>query len=99
MKDWKEELSDLKCINGAMYFGAVEEPCSGRDTGECCHNEQTYEEALEELQKFIQALLDKQKQDIVTAINNSDKNFGITDKKGKGGTMLIDDVIEIINKI
>lgn len=33
-----EELENLKCINGAMYFGSVEEPCSGRDTGECCHN-------------------------------------------------------------
>ncbi len=50
---WEQELKELKCINGAMYFGSVEEPCSGRETGECCHNEQTYEEAMQELIDFI----------------------------------------------
>jgi hypothetical protein len=51
--EWGEKLEDLKCINGAMYFGSVEKPCSGRDTGECCNNEQTYKEAVAELKHFI----------------------------------------------
>lgn len=49
----KEKLFDLHCINGAMYFGVVEEPCSGRETGECCHHEQTWEEAEKELTNYL----------------------------------------------
>ena len=52
-KDIWEELENLKCINGTMYFGSVEKPCSGRETGECCINEQTFEEALDELKQYI----------------------------------------------
>ncbi len=52
-KQIEKELFDLKCINGAMYFGCVEKPCSGRETGECCHNEQTWEEAEIELKSFL----------------------------------------------
>jgi len=57
--EWEERLKDLKCINGAMYFGSVEIPCSGRETGECCTNEQTFDEALKEIKSFI--LSEKQK--------------------------------------
>lgn len=53
IKENLEELPDLTCINGAMYLGAVETPCSGRETGECCQNEQTYDEAMRELVKYI----------------------------------------------
>jgi uncharacterized Rmd1/YagE family protein len=52
-KTLEKELEDLTCINGAMYFGSVETPCSGRETGECCQYEQTYEEAMKELVSFI----------------------------------------------
>lgn len=67
-KDWENELEDLTCINGAMYFGSVEKPCKGRETGECCHNEQTYNEAITELKNFIQNLLAQQKKEIVEEI-------------------------------
>lgn len=56
IKDSVEKLPDLTCINGAMYFGAVETPCSGRETGECgsrCQNEQTYDEAMIELVEYM----------------------------------------------
>lgn len=49
--DWEKRLKDLKCVNGAMYFGSVED-----DSCDCktrCQNEQTYEHALEELTAFI----------------------------------------------
>ena len=52
-----EGLENLKCINGAMYFGAVEFPCEGRETGECCKNEQTYKEAIDELHTYLQSQL------------------------------------------
>lgn len=52
-KQIKKALFDLRCINGAMYFGCVETPCSGRETGECCQNEQTWEEAEAELKSFL----------------------------------------------
>lgn len=58
IKDSLEKLSDLTCINGAMSFGTVETPCSGRETGECgsrCQNEQTYDEAMKELVEHIQS--------------------------------------------
>jgi hypothetical protein len=61
METLEERLKELKCVNGAMYFGAVETPCSGRETGECCRYEQTYEEAFEELKNFI--LLDRATRD------------------------------------
>jgi hypothetical protein len=48
--NWKEELEDLKCVNGAMYFGSEEDPCRGG----CCPNEQTYGEAKQELEQFIE---------------------------------------------
>lgn len=58
IKNNLEKLPDLTCINGAMYFGAVETPCSGRETGECgsrCQNEQTYDEAMKELVEHIKS--------------------------------------------
>ena len=58
IKDSLEKLPDLTCINGAMSFGTVETPCSGRETGECgsrCQNEQTYDEAMKELVEHIQS--------------------------------------------
>lgn len=51
----KAELRNLKCVNGAMYFGAVED-----DSCDCktrCQNEQTYEHALEELDSFLESFL------------------------------------------
>lgn len=80
--NWRENLSNLKCINGAMYVGAVETPCSGRETGECCIYEQTFEEAISELENFVQSLLDekdkekqealdKQKEEIIKVIEES----------------------------
>lgn len=53
VREGAEKLHDLKCVNGAMYFGSVETPCSGRDTGECCLNEQTNEEACAELDNYF----------------------------------------------
>jgi len=53
VREGAEKLHDLKCVNGAVYFGSVETPCSGRDTGECCHNEQTNEEACTELDNYF----------------------------------------------
>lgn len=74
-ESWEEKLEDLKCVNGAMYFGAVEDPCQGRDTGECCHNEQTYDEALAELKSFIHALLSKQAEEISEAVEGLKKRY------------------------
>jgi hypothetical protein len=62
-KTLEEELKDLTCVNGAMYFGAVEEPCSGRETGECCQNEQTYKEAFSELLSFISSREEKAREE------------------------------------
>lgn len=73
---WRGRLEELKCVNGAMYFGATETPCSGRDTGECCFYEQTYEEAINELTDFIQSEIDKalaqQKREIVEIVSKYD---------------------------
>ena len=62
-----EGLENLKCINGAMYFGAVEFPCEGRETGECCKNEQTYKEAIDELHTYLQS-------QISTLLDDIEKN-------------------------
>jgi len=56
---WIESLMGLKCINGAMYFGSVED-----DTCNCktrCQNEQTFQHATEEMVGFIRTLLANQK--------------------------------------
>lgn len=57
-----KKIENLICVNGAMYFGSVEQPCSGRETGECCLNEQTFDEAKKELVNFILSSLSKQKE-------------------------------------
>jgi len=52
---WVESLMALNCINGAMYFGSVED-----DTCNCktrCQNEQTFQHATEEMVGFIRTLL------------------------------------------
>lgn len=49
--NWEEELENLKCINGAMYFGSYEDPCDCGDEG--CLNEATFENNLIELKSFI----------------------------------------------
>ena len=48
-----KEAFDLKCINGAMYFGTVKEPCKDM----CCPNEQNYEEAEKEFTDFLNQAL------------------------------------------
>lgn len=53
----KEQVRELKCVNGAMYFGAVEDDSCNCKTR--CQNEQTYEHALEELDAFIEGLWTK----------------------------------------
>ena len=74
-KEWREELRNLRCVNGALYFGTLETPCPGRDTGECCLNEQSFEEATNELENFIQSLLDKQKEKIIELVDNKRKVY------------------------
>jgi len=51
----KEQVRELKCVNGAMYFGAVEDDSCNCKTR--CQNEQTYEHALEELDAFIEKVV------------------------------------------
>lgn len=73
IKESIKGLANLKCVDGAMYFGSVEVPCSGRETGECCHNEQTHEEAITELGEYvrkIQLKLIKIINDEIKSINN-----------------------------
>jgi hypothetical protein len=53
----REELKNLKCVDGAMYFGSYENPCDCGDSG--CINQQTFENAFEELNNYVLALLDK----------------------------------------
>lgn len=78
----EKALFDLKCINGAMYFGCVETPCSGRETGECCQNEQTWEEAEAELKSFLKRSFIKylqEQQEIVKSLA-----FGLSpDQRGR----------------
>jgi hypothetical protein len=47
----QSEARELKCVNGAMYFGSVEDDSCNCKTR--CQNEQTDEHALEELDGFI----------------------------------------------
>lgn len=57
LQDQLAELENLKCINGAMYFGAVKNPC---DCGESkCINQQTYEQAIGELKTFLTSFAEK----------------------------------------
>jgi len=101
-KTLEEQLKDLTCVNGAMYFGAVEHPCSGRETGECCQNEQTYEEAFAELLSFISSREEKAREEgrkeerqfilnILDGIDTADKQMGIENSYvvGHGGTKAI----------
>lgn len=94
-KTLEEELKDLTCVNGAMYFGAVEHPCSGREMGECCQNEQTYEEAFAELLSFISSREEKAREEgrkeerqfilnVLDGIDIADKQMGVV-----GGTKAI----------
>jgi len=53
--NWKERLKDLKCVNGAMYFGSYENPCDCGDVG--CVNQATFEDNIKELENFIEQLI------------------------------------------
>ena len=56
-----KEVENLKCVNGAMYFGSVED-----DTCNCktrCENEQTFEHALDELKEFVRKVYETGKSD------------------------------------
>ncbi len=74
-----EELEDLKCGDAAIYKGTVQQVCSGRDTDECCHNEQTYEEAMAELKTFLHSKLQEAyelgKRDGVESINENEADY------------------------
>ena len=50
-----DDLRHLKCVNGAMYFGSVEDDSCDCKTS--CQNKQTYEHALDELQTFFRTAL------------------------------------------
>ena len=50
-----EEVMDLKCVNGAMYFGSVEDDSCNCKTR--CQNEQTFENATKELKDWIKQKL------------------------------------------
>ena len=47
LQEQQQKGRELKCVNGAMYFGSVEDDSCNCKTR--CQNEQTYEHALEEL--------------------------------------------------
>jgi len=83
-----EGLENLKCINGAMYFGAVEFPCEGRETGECCKNEQTYKEAIDELHTYLQSQL--------STLLDEIENY--KDMSDAGYNQAIEEVLSILNK-
>ena len=77
---WIESLMGLKCINGAMYFGSVED-----DTCNCktrCQNEQTFQHATEEMVGFIRTLLANQN----TAKYHEGYKQGRFDQKMEGNT-------------
>ena len=67
--NWEERLEDLKCINGAMYFGSVEDDSCNCKTR--CQNEQTYDNALSEIKHFISTLLQEQKEETVRQIEET----------------------------
>lgn len=81
VREGVEKLHDLKCVNGAVYFGSVETPCSGRDAGECCHNEQTNEEACAELDNYFKhsqlSLLEAVKEMVEKKLEEVKKRNGI----------------------
>jgi len=63
MKDWKERLQDLKCVNGAMYFGSYENPCDCGDEG--CINQATFEDNVKELEDFIEQIISERNKEIL----------------------------------
>lgn len=101
-----EGLENLKCINGAMYFGAVEFPCEGRETGECCKNEQTYKEAIDELHTYLQSQLSTLLDEIEKQVETNKKprlpeniymgNY--KDMSDAGYNQAIEEVLSILNK-
>jgi hypothetical protein len=92
-KEWEKQLLDLKCINGAMYFGSVEDDSCNCKTR--CQNEQTFEHATEELIGFISSLLAKQQADFVKRIMKMIimKNYEIVDKE-YGRIILAEDLFQ-----
>ena len=48
------------------------------------------------IEKWINIALDRQLEEIRKEIVNSPNNFGLIDKKGKGGALLIQDILEIL---
>lgn len=61
--NWKERLKDLKCVNGAMYFGSYENPCDCGDVG--CVNQATFEDNIKELENFIEQLISERDKEIL----------------------------------
>ena len=53
---WQDRLRELKCINGALYFGSLEDSQSKCNCGEPkCNNQTYYEEGINEIINFIQS--------------------------------------------
>jgi hypothetical protein len=77
-----ERLKDLKCVNGAMYFGSVEDDSCNCKTS--CQNSQTFDHAFEELSTFFHTEWNTMVEGVIAEIdtnlkNNSDYNKGMCD--------------------
>jgi len=66
MKNWKEKLQDLKCVNGAVYFGSYKNPCDCGDEG--CVNQATFEDNVQELEDFIEQIISERDKEIIEII-------------------------------
>lgn len=67
-----EKLADLKCVNGAMYFGSYDNPCDCGYAG--CINQATWEDNIKELQLFL-------KTELTNIIKQSFKNTRVEEKE------------------
>ena len=94
LEEWEKDIENLKCINGAMYFGSAEDPCDCGATK--CNNQQTYPQAICELRLFIHNLLSSHSQKLVSEIKEK-----IVFKIKEKGLHLgyANDIIDIIDNI